>query len=80
MVAGDDDVDGLNMSLLNRLMHSLLLCHRSNGNGNERLWKVGTIWIFRSCRGVRYRRTSCRSVGGRRFSAGALNSDGSELG
>ena len=38
------------------------------------------IWIFRRCRGVRYRRTSCRSVGGRRFSTGALNSDGSELG
>ena len=56
-------------------MHCLLLCHRSSGNGNKRLWKVGTIWIFRSCRGVRYRRTSCRSVGGRRFSAGALNSD-----
>ena len=76
MVAGDDNVDGL-MSLLNRLMHCLLLCHRSSGN---RLWKVGTIWIFRSCRGVHYRRTSYRSVGGRRFSAGALNSDGSELG
>ena len=61
-------------------MHCLLLCHISGGNGNKRLWKVGTIWIFRSCRGVGDRRTSCRSVGGRRFSAGVLNSDGSELG
>ena len=26
------------------------------------------------------RRTSCRSVGGRRFSDGVINSDGSELG
>ena len=48
--------------------------------GTKRLWKVGTIWIFRSCRGVGDRRTSYRSVGGRRFSDGALNSDGSELG
>ena len=32
-------------------------------NGNKRLWKVGTIWIFTSCRGVGDRRTSCRSVG-----------------
>ena len=54
-----------------------LLCHRSSGKGNGRLWKVGTIWIFRSCRGVGDRRTSYRSVGGRRFSDGALNSDSS---
>ena len=73
MVAGDDEVDGLNC-------RSCLLCHRLSGKGNKRLWKVGTIWIFRSCRGVGDRRTSHRSVGGRRFSDGALNSDGSELG
>ena len=33
-------------------MHCLLLCHRLSGNGNERLWKVGTIWIFREVAGV----------------------------
>ena len=80
MVAGDDEVDGLKLSLLNRLMDCHLLCHRSSGNGNKRLWKVDTISIFRSCRGVGDRRTSCRSVGGRKFSDGILNSDGSELG
>ena len=52
----------------------------SDRDGNKTLWKVGTIWIFRSCRGVGDRRTSCRSVGGRRFSDGVLNSDGSDLG
>ena len=42
-------------------------------------WKVGNIWIFRSCMGVGERRTSYSSVGGRRFSDGVLNSDGSEV-
>ena len=40
----------------------------------------GHYMDLQKLQGVGDRRTSCRSVGGRRFSAGVLNSDGSELG
>ena len=33
-------------------MHCLQLCHRSSGNGNERLWTVGTIYGSSEVAGV----------------------------